>query len=131
MSGPDDSTRPFWVLATLFSCGIVALIALLSWQLHWDWISNLWFNYAWSSDKGNGPEAIQQTIIYAAIAVVLIPPIRKAIERFAKRHVDSIKAHAAAEHDALHEKLDHIIHHSGDIPNKPTHANDWKERPKI
>lgn len=81
------------------------------------WLHNLWFNYAWSSDKGNGPEALQQTVIYGLIAVVLIPPIRHAMERFAKRHVESIKSHVEHENAKVHAKLDHVIKHSKDIPD--------------
>ncbi len=84
-----------------------------------NWLYNLWFNYGWASDKGNGPEALQQTVIYGLIAVVLIPPIRHALERFAKRHVESIKAHAEAENKAIHDRLEHIIKHHPDIPDYP------------
>lgn len=81
------------------------------------WLHALWFGYFWPSDKGNGPEALTQTVIYATIAVLLVPPVRKAIERFAKRHAESIKAHVSAEHAAVHEKLDHIIRYHPDIPD--------------
>ena len=40
------------------------------------------------------------------------PKIRHAIERFVKRHVSQGNAE-------LHAKLDHIIHHSPDIPPLP------------
>lgn len=92
-----------------------------------NWLQNFWFNYAWASDKGNGPEALQQTVLYALIAVVLIPPIRHAVERFAKRHVESLKAHAenlhaetrahAEElHATLHARMDRI---EGKPPDTP------------
>jgi hypothetical protein len=68
------------------------------------WLHNLWFNYAWSSDKGNGPEAIQEALIVAA----LIPAVR----RYVKREL-------AKAHDELHRKLDHIIKHHPDIPDLP------------
>jgi hypothetical protein len=58
----------------------------------------LWFHYLWGSLMGNGPEALAQTVVYGLIALAIIPPARRAIERFAKRH--------AAE---LHAKLDHSI----------------------
>lgn len=67
---------------------------------HWFW--NLWFSYAWPSDKGNGPEAIQQTIAYAAIAVVFVPVVR----RWIKREADKI-------HNELHAHLHHISDHLG------------------
>ena len=66
-------------------------------------------NTFWPSLNGNGPEALAQTLVYGLIAVALIPPIRRAIERFTKRHVDSIKAHVTAEHQLVHDKLDHVI----------------------
>ena len=70
------------------------------------------------SARGRGPEALQQTVLYATIAVLLVPPIRHAMERFAKRHVESLKAHVEAENRAIHAKMDHIIKHHPDIPNE-------------
>jgi hypothetical protein len=87
------------------------------------WLYHLWYGYLIPSLYGNGPEAIAQTIVYGLIAIAVIPPAR----HFVERHVDSIKAHVSAEHDAMHEHLDHIIRHSPDIPDfVPT-----KERPKL
>ena len=68
--------------------------------MHWLWV--LWFGYTWPSLKGNGPEAAAQTIIYAAAAYLLLPPIRTYIDS----HVKSI-----------HAKMDHIIKHHPDIPD--------------
>jgi hypothetical protein len=64
------------------------------------WI--LYFGYLWPSLKGNGPEAIAQTILYGLIALAVYPPLRV----IAKRE---------AEH--LHAKMDHIIKHHPDIPS--------------
>lgn len=111
---PEQETRALWIIAAIVVAVPLAVIAILSWQLRWDWLPNLWFNYAWSSDKGNGPEAIQQTILYGAVALVLIPPLRHALERFAKRHVADLKAHVTEEHRKLHEKVDAshaLMHH--------------------
>jgi hypothetical protein len=133
MSGPDldpESSRTLTWLAVLLVGVPLLIVAILSWSLHWDWASNLWFGYTWPSLKGNGPEALVQTIVYAGVAVILIPPVRKAIEKFAKRHVNAIKAHVSAEHDALHEKIDHIIKHTAAIPNTHTDGSEWLERPK-
>ena len=66
-----------------------------------NWLYTLYFGYLWPSLKGNGPEALAQTIIYGLAAVALYPPLRKAAKR-------------EAEH--LHAKLDHVIKHSKDIP---------------
>jgi hypothetical protein len=82
-----------------------------------NWLTSLWDNTFWPSLNGNGPEALAQTLVYGLIAIALIPPIRRAIERFTKRHVDSIKAHVTAEHKLVHDKLDHVIKHSKDIPD--------------
>lgn len=57
------------------------------------WLSHLWFGYCWPSIKGNGPEAILQTIVYAAIAVAVWPPARAWIKR---------------EHAVIHTRLDHL-----------------------
>lgn len=75
------------------------------------WLSRLWFNYFWSSDKGNGPEAIQQTALYAAIAITFVPPLRKWFEN----HMKNLHAKL----DEAHRKMDHIIEHHPDIPPLP------------
>lgn len=65
--------------------------------------SQLWFNYFWPSLKGNGPEALVQTVVYGLIAIVFVPPIR----RWFKAHLESI-----------HAKVDHLILHSSEVPNE-------------
>lgn len=64
----------------------------------------LWFGYVWPSLKGNGPEAIFQSIVYGMIAFAVYPPLRD----WAKRE----SAH-------IHGRLDHIILHHPDIPPYP------------
>jgi hypothetical protein len=58
--------------------------------------------YWWPSDKGNGPENVQWTLLALIVAAILIPPIRHVIKR---------------EITKVHAKLDHIIEHHPDIPN--------------
>jgi hypothetical protein len=61
------------------------------------WFYTLWFGYSWPSDRGNGPEALQQTILYGVIAAIFIPIVRNFIRRELKK-----------EHDEIHEHLHHI-----------------------
>jgi hypothetical protein len=67
------------------------------------WLYSLYFGYVWPSLKGNGPEALVQTVLYAAIAYLFYPPFRAWI----RGHVS-----------ALHAKLNHIILFHPDIPNE-------------
>lgn len=64
-------------------------------------MSNLWFSYFWPSLKGNGPEALVQTVLYAGIAALVWPPARRWFKR---------------EYQEVHAKLDHVIKHHPDIP---------------
>lgn len=126
---PPKTSTPswFWWAAAIIVIIPVALIAILSWQLHWNWLPNLWFQYAWSSDKGNGPEALQQTIVYALIAAVLIPAVRHFIAaKFEDVHKkidevhDTVRAHheqASKEHAANRTLLHHIIESTPGIAN--------------
>jgi len=57
-------------------------------------VSYIWINYFWSSLKGNGPEAIVQTVVYALAAVLFIPPVR----HFFKRHFESVHEKLEAHH---------------------------------
>ncbi len=68
---------------------------------------NIWYGYFWPSLRGNGPEALFQTVVYALIAVTFVPVVR----RFEKRmHAKFDRAIALSEH---------IIKHHPDIPNLP------------
>lgn len=74
-------------------------------------LHHLWFGYFWPSDEGNGPEALQQTVVYGLLAVIFVPLVRK-----------WFMARMAALHEKLdhaHDKIDHIIRHSPDIPEFP------------
>ena len=66
----------------------------------------LWFGYTWPSLKGNGPEALAQTVAYAAVAVAVYPPLRK----WATKEERAMRAE-------LHSKMDHIIKYHPDIPD--------------
>ena len=68
--------------------------------MHFLWY--VWIDYFWASLKGNGPEALVQTVLYGAVAVALYPPLR----RWANR-----------EKEHLHAKIDHVIKHHPDIPS--------------
>ena len=67
-----------------------------------NWLYTLWFGYFWPSLKGNGPEALVQTVVYGLIAYAFVPVFRK----FINSHMKSI-----------HRKLDHVIKNSPDIPD--------------
>jgi hypothetical protein len=75
----------------------------------------------WPLDNSRvGPNLTASIVQWALIAIavaLLYPPARRALERYAQRHVDSIKAHISAEQDHLHTKMDHIIRNSKSIPN--------------
>lgn len=68
------------------------------------WLHTLWFAYAWSSLKSNGPEALVQTLVYGVLASIFIPIIRRWWQ---------------AELAQVHARLRHIIHHAPDIPDYP------------
>lgn len=110
---PAEEKRPsssYWLIALVLAAPVLITLVLLI-TFSGGWLHNLWFNYAWSSDKGNGPEAIQQTILYGTIAAVLIPAVR----HFVKREFDKVHAKIETEHAKIHAKLDHIITESPDI----------------
>lgn len=98
----------YWGLTLLIAIPILIILALLitfvGGPLH-----NLWFNYFWSSDKGNGPEALQQTVLYALIAAVLIPVVR----HFIKREFEKVHKHFEDAHEEIHEHLHHVCDQMG------------------
>jgi hypothetical protein len=76
-------------------------------------LTYIWINYFWSSDKGNGPEALTEMLVVGVIASFIVPRVRAWWIKEAKK--------ADAE---LHRKLDHIITHHPDIPPLPPSAQD-------
>ena len=75
----------------------------------------LWFDYGYPSLKGNGPEAIIQTIVYGMIAFAVYPPLRK----WAKRETEHL--HAKVDrlthlHEDLHDKVDALSGGTNGIP---------------
>ena len=55
----------------------------------------VWFGYFWSSLKGNGPEALVQTIVYGAIAYAVVPPFRRWVNGHFHRLVTKQDEHHA------------------------------------
>ena len=76
-----------------------------------NWLHYMWFSYFWPSLKGNGPEAIVQTVTYAAIGYLVYPPFREWINS----HFNAVHA----RHDDVLDHLKHIIEHHPDIPELP------------
>lgn len=109
----------YWVFALVLSLPVLLALVLLI-TFSGGWLHNLWFNYAWSSDKGNGPEALQQTILYGAIAAILIPAVR----HFLKREFGKVHAKIETEQAKVHAKLDHVISESPDIRPFPLGPHD-------
>lgn len=73
------------------------------------WLYVMWFSYFWPSLKGNGPEAIVQTVLYGAIAYFLVPPVREYINEHMR------KLHEKVDHS--HALMQHIIKNHPDIPD--------------
>jgi transcription elongation factor GreA-like protein len=76
--------------------------------------STFYDRWIWPAGGSGGiPGDVVATLIWIVIAAIatslLYPPLRKAVEKFIKRHFEA----ATAE---LHAKLDHIIEHHPDIP---------------
>jgi hypothetical protein len=61
-----------------------------------NWLYSLWYGYFWPSLKGNGPEALVQTVTYGAVGLTLIPVVRKFLRNEAKKaHLEIL----AGEHE--------------------------------
>lgn len=74
---------------------------------------SFWDRWVWPAGGSGGiPGDVVATLIWVIIAgiatTIFYPPVRRALERFVKRHFE-------AETAELHE-LDHIIEHHPDIP---------------
>ena len=110
------------VLALVVLVGIICFLVF-------DWPRFL--SDFWPLDRSFVGPNIVATFVQWAVALIILaliyPPTRRAIEKFFTSNYDDLKKHVSAEHDALHEKLDHLIEHH---PNKA--GRDFtptKERP--
>ena len=68
----------------------------------------LWFGYFKPSLYGNGPEALIQTVVYAAVAFAVYPPLH----RWVTKEERAVNAE-------IHRAVHHIIKHHPDIPPLP------------
>lgn len=71
------------------------------------WLHTLWFGYFWPSCQGNGPEAILEIAILAALGRLFWPLIKRELHK---------------GDELLHQKLDHIIRHHPGIPAFDAHS---------
>lgn len=117
-SAGEDPSK-LWLLAALVTAIPLVMVATLSWCLHWHWLPDLYFGYTWPSLKGNGPEALAQTIVYGAVAAILVPAVRHFLAReFEKVHhkIDHVHETMVFHHEerkaAMEELHDHL-HHLG------------------
>lgn len=83
-----------------------------------NWLYNIWYGYGWPSLKGNGPEALVQTIVYGIIAIILIPPVRRWFKAEYQKVHDRLD-HAHERQEEITRHLQHIIKHHPDIPPLP------------
>lgn len=87
--------------------GLAFLAALIYFMVfHW----SRFLSDFWPIDKSTvGPNLFASLIQYALILItiaLLYPPLRKAAERWAERHVQSIKDHVSDENKKIHVRLD-------------------------
>jgi hypothetical protein len=66
--------------------------------------------FSWNVVRGNIGAWPYQTAIAGVVTTVVYPPLRDRAEAFLKRHIEAGNAE-------LHEKLNHLIRHSPDIPD--------------
>ena len=74
------------------------------------WHTDRFLSDFWPLDRSIvGPNLVASVVQYALVVIavaLLYPPARRAIERFATKHVDELKAHVSAEHKKIHDRLD-------------------------
>ena len=62
------------------------------------------------------PNIVASVVQYAVLlilAALLYPPVRRAVDRYVRRHVDEIKDHVSAEHARIHQRMDALHKHLG------------------
>ena len=95
---------------------------------HWNRFVSDFYPLDKSTVAPNILASVVQYAILLVAAYLLYPPFRRAVNKWMTGHVDSLKTHISAEHDALHEKLDHLIAHHSNAAGRDFTAT--KARPK-
>lgn len=116
MPGNPEKTIPTWQKGL---AGCLLVLVVLGITLGW---SRFLSDFYPPDRSFVGPNLIASVVQWAVIliAVALVyPPARRAVARYIEHHVKDIKNHVTAEHAAVHDKLDHIIKHSKDVPPFP------------
>ena len=96
----------------------------------WHLVDYVWIDYFWSSLKGNGPEALLKSVVYAGIAMAVYPPLRKWAQR-ETGHIHAKLAGITHSHTAIHAKLDAlngVPPHPGAPGSKVLGAHDMGQR---
>jgi hypothetical protein len=104
--------------------GLLALVLIVVGIIFWH--NRLGTDF-WPLDRSTiGPNLVASVVQWAIIALVVYlayPPVRRALDRWAKSHVHEANVE-------LHKKLDesiklsrHIIHHTKAIPNEDRDGN--------
>jgi hypothetical protein len=112
------NAKGYWGLAALVCFVVFGIVALISFTSGWHWLDTAWFGYSWPSDKGNGPEALQQTVVYALAAAVFIPVVRHFIAKEFQKVHHSIHIHGTEITAHLH----HLTKQQGLEPFEHTDA---------
>ena len=102
-----------WLAIALFALTAVSVVL---------WHNRLGQDF-WPIDAGRvSPNLLASLIQWAIILIaasLLYPPFRRAVDKWLRVHLHEHRQ-AMDDHLAdLHKKLDHIIHHSTDIPDLP------------
>jgi hypothetical protein len=120
-----DKSIPRWqkVIALIYVLVFAALMLGLGFAYGWHWLGNRLSADFLPVDNSNVfPNILASGIQYTVIAVIVWlcwPPVRRKIHEFADRKLLAVHEHlknAAADREVLHQKLDHLIFHSPDVP---------------
>jgi len=124
----EDKPIPLWQTLTVIGY-VVAVIGItvgLGIACGWEWLWQRILADFWPLDNAHvAPNILASVIQYTviAIAVVLLwPTVRRRIHKFVDAKVQHVKdhvteshrklaAHVTAEHDAIHERFDHLHEH--------------------
>jgi hypothetical protein len=73
---------------------------------HWSRFVSDFYPLDKSSVAPNIVASAVQFILIAIAAYLLYPPLKRAVDAYARRHLEEIKAHVSAEHAKIHARLD-------------------------
>ena len=86
---------------------------------HWGRFVQDFYPFDASRVAPNILASVVQYILLGIAAYLLYPPLKRAVDAYAHKHIDELKAHISTEHARIHQRMDALHKHLGVEEDSP------------